>query len=168
MRFAILAVTLLQSTPVLAENLQVQFADGAPKDSLTFQNNGCLLTKATIVIDLRDTPAGLIFDVTAAGAGVEVFQPVEVTAGNVSVSPVVDGGQVLHLYVPSLPSGDMLRLTADLDDTTSGRQITVNGSEMIGATVTVSTDAGAQTAPFNANGLASVLLPENAEGCLST
>jgi len=87
--------------------------------------------------------------------------------GTVSISPVADGAQVLHLYVPSLPSGDMLQLTADLDDTTSGRQITVLGSEMMGATVSVSINDSVQTAPFDTEGRALVTLPRNAEGCVA-
>lgn len=167
MRFALLAC-LLYSTAANADGMTVQFADGAPKDSLTFQNEGCAISEATIVIDLRDTTAGLIFDVTAAGAGVEVFQPVEAPDNNVIISPVADGGQVLHLYVPSLANGETIRLTADLDDTTSNRQITVSGSEMAGAKVTVAYGTNAETAPFNSDGTARLLLPPTSDGCLST
>ncbi|SEV98848.1 hypothetical protein SAMN04488515_0535 [Cognatiyoonia koreensis] len=167
MRLALIAC-MMTATAAQADGLLVQFADGAPKDSLVFQNNGCPLRDATIVIDLRGTAAGLIFDVTASGAGVEVFQPVEVETGNVLISPVADGGQVLHLHVPDFASGESIRLTADLDDTTSNRQITVNGSEMVGATVTVAYGAFMQTAPFDSDGLAAVTLPPTADGCLST
>lgn len=166
MRFALLTFFLTASA-ANANGLIVQFADGAPKDSLTFQNNGCPLTEATIVIDLRDTAAGLIFDVTSEGAGVEVFQPVEAQSGDVIISPVADGGQVLHLYVPVFASGETLRLTADLDDTTSNRQITVDGSEMAGATISISYGGKFETAPFDANGNAALMLPPTAEGCLS-
>lgn len=168
MRSLLIVAALAFATPVAAQGLFVQFADGAPKDSLTFRNDGCPLSAATIVIDLRETPAGLIFDVTSAGAGVEVFQPVEATAGEVSISPVADGGQVLHLFVPNFPAGDTIRLTADLDDTTSSRQITVNGSEMIGATVSIAYGEAFVTAPFDAEGSAALSLPPTAEGCLST
>lgn len=168
MRLFLIAAGLICASTANADGLLVQFADGAPKDSLTLSNMGCPIREATIVFDLRDTPAGLIFDVTAAGAGVEVFQPVEVMQGDVVVSPVADGGQVLHLYVPHLPTGDSIRLTADLDDTTSGRQITVNGSEMIGAKVSISYGNTAQTSAFNADGIANVALPATSDGCLST
>lgn len=167
MRLGLLLLSLTASA-AHADGMTVRFSDGAPKDSLVFQNTGCPLAEATIVLDLRDTPAGLIFDVTSAGAGVEVFQPVEATAGNVIISPVADGGQVLHLYVPSFASGETIRLTADLDDTTSNRQITVNGSEMEGAKVTVAYGTKAATAAFDTSGTAALRLPTTADGCLST
>jgi len=166
MRFAFLTFFLTASA-AHANGLVVQFTDGAPKDSLTGQNNGCPLTDATIVIDLRNTAAGLIFDVTADGAGVEVFQPVEAQSGDVTISPVADGGQVLHVHVPVFASGETLRLTADLDDTTSNRQITVSGSEMAGATVSIAYGSSFETAPFDTDGMAALMLPPTAEGCLS-
>jgi hypothetical protein len=168
MRPILTIVLIACASSAAANGLTVQFADGAPKDSITFHNDGCPLTDATIVLDLRETPAGLIFDVTAAGAGVEVFQPVETVAGDVAISPVADGGQVLHLFVPSFANGETIRLTADLDDTTSNRQITVNGSEMAGARVSVAYASTSKTAAFDTQGTAFLSLPVTSEGCLST
>jgi len=167
MRLALLAFTLCASTSH-AQGIAVQFADGAPKDSITFENNGCALEQATIVIDLSKSKAGLIFDTTAGGDGVEVYQPIEVLTPDVTVSPVADGGKVLHIYIPQFPNGATVRLTADLDDTTSARQITVNGSEMAGATVSLAMGALMETAPFGTDGAATLLVPPTENGCLST
>lgn len=168
MRMILVTAFLATASMVQADGLFVQFADGAPKDTLTLRNDGCALTDATLVIDLRGTAAGLIFDVTAAGAGVDVFQPIQTTKGKVVISPVADGGQVLHLFIPSFASGETIRLTADLDDTAPGRQITVTGAEMAGATVSVANDSLMATAPFDANASANLTLPPTSDGCLAT
>ncbi len=146
-------------------DVSVAFRDGAPKDRITLTNEGCDLSNATLTIDLTATPAGLIFDVTSAGAGVEVFQPVEVTAGTISVRPVVDGAQVLVMDIPSFPKGSVFSLTADLDDTVSNRQITVNGSEMIGASVSLVMADGIKTAPFGSDGTATLALSAGNGSC---
>ena len=160
---AICATTLLASSSYA--DISVSFRDGAPKDRITLTNDACDLTNATLTIDLAETPAGLIFDVTSAGAGVEVFQPVEVTAGAITVRPVVDGAQVLIMDIPSFPRGSAFSLTADLDDTVSNRQITVSGSEMIGASVSLAVAGGVQSAPFRSDGIATLALTGSNGGC---
>ena len=150
-----------------AQGLTVTFADGAPKDRFELINEGCALQDVAIAIDLTDTPAGLIFDVTASGAGVEVFQPVEVTAGTMNVSAITDGAQQLQLTVPSFPSDTTYSLTADLDDTVSNRQITVSGSEMLGARVLLTAGEVQAVAPFDANGRAMIDLANLGFGCPS-
>lgn len=165
MRIALTTAIFFAASTAQADGLFVTFADGAPKDSLTFQNTGCPLIDATIVVDLNNTNGQLIFDVTASGAGVEVFQPIE-TQADVIIAPVVDGGKVLHMVVPSFPTGSTIALTADLDDTLAGSQITVSGSEMAGATVTIASGTASETAAFGSDGRATVDIPANAEGCL--
>jgi len=149
----LLAMTASSS---VAESVSVSFSDGAPKDRFELSNLSCDLENVILSIDLTQTPAGLIFDVTGTGAGVEVFQPVEVTAGTLSVAPVTDGAQMLVMSIPSFPRGAKYTLTADLDDTVSGRQITVSGSEMLGATVSLTMAEVQAIAPFADNGEAIV------------
>lgn len=168
MRIGLFVSFLVCSTAAHADGISVQFADGAPKDSLTFQNTGCPLIDATIVIDLRGTAGGLIFDVTGQGAGVSVYQPIETQSSNVAIAPVVDGDQVLHLIVSSFGTGETISLTADLDDTLAGSQITVTGSEIAGATVTVASGAATQSAPFDSDGSAALVMPTTADGCMLT
>jgi hypothetical protein len=165
MRLPIALIFAGLSSAAAADGLTVQFTDGVPKDTITLTNGNCLLNEAVIVIDLSQSAAGLIFDVTAAGAGVAVFHPVEVTAGTIAISPVVDGGQVLHLRISDFPIGATFSLSADLDDTTSGRQRTVTGAEMAGATVTLVSGKAASTAVFGETGLAILALPPGIDGC---
>lgn len=166
MRLSALAFTLLASGAA-AQDLTVQFFDGAPKDSITLTNAGCPIANAMFVLDLETSQGGLIFDVTSAGAGVEVSQPVEITTGYAALSPVKDGDQQLQIFVQSLAPGDQLGLTTDLDDTLdAGRQITVTGSEMAGASVSLALADRVLTGIFDTNGTASLDLPDNASTCL--
>ena len=164
-----LRIIAICATPLLASSsygdVSVAFRDGAPKDRITLTNDGCDLINATLTIDLSATPAGLIFDVTSAGAGVEVYQPVEVTAGAIIVQPVVDGAQMLIMDIPSFPKGSVFSLTADLDDTVSNRQITVNGSEMVGASVSLALADVVRSAPFGSDGTAMLALTPANGGC---
>lgn len=148
-------------------NIAVRFDEGAPKDSFTITNTGaCRDTPLSVSIDLQPSPAGLIFDVTGAGAGVEVFQPFEVTAGSdlvVGSDPILDGDQFLTLYVAPMEQGDVVSFTIDLDDTGGGREITVSGAEIAGATVTVSTAGAFARAAFDDTAQALVVMPD----CLS-
>ena len=166
MRGTTLALILL-ATGASAQDLTVQFTDGAPKDSITVTNMGCPIAGAMLVLDLSASSGGLIFDVTGSGAGVEVFQPVEIATGYAALSPVSDGDKTLQIFVEQLASGDTLGLTADLDDTLdASRQITVSGSEMAGASVSLAVNDRILTSTFGADGIATMVLPDNASGCL--
>ncbi len=164
---AITTCLALSATAANANSFVATFTDGAPKDRFELINEGCALQDIAITIDLQETPAGLIFDVTGSGAGVEVYQPVEVTAGEMRVSAVTDGAQALELQVQDFPAGATYSLTADLDDTVSGRQITVSGSEMLGAKLVVRTENVQTAAPFQADGRAVIDLAALGMGCPS-
>jgi len=128
---AALILSLL-ATPSFAD-MTLTFVEGAPKDRFVVTNLGCALSDATLVIDLSTSPAGLIFDVTAQGAGVEVFQPVELIAGSAA-----DGDQQLSITLGNVATGAEYIITADLDDLQSNGalgQIRVAGSEIAGASV---------------------------------
>jgi len=122
-------------------DLAVRFDEGAPKDRFTLTNVGdCTLDATKVTVDLGTAPAGLIFDVTAAGAGVEVFQPFEVVAGADSLRSlpkVSDGEAAVTLDLKGLAAGKSVAFTIDVDDTGGGREITVSGSEIEGASVRI-------------------------------
>ena len=148
-------------TPSLAmADLTVTFRDGAPKDRFTLTYEGtCALDRLDVQIDLGTAPAGLIFDTTSAGAGVEVYQPLEWVAGTANTSDVSDGDTLLSIALDDVTPGANWAFTVDIDDTTSTRQITVDGSEMAGATLR----ADGQVAAFDGAGTATVPL----RNCLS-
>lgn len=145
-------------------DLRVTFQDGAPKDSFTITNIGaCATGQFGITFDLFPSPAGLIFDVTAQGAGVDVFQPFEVTLGSQlieGVSAVADGDQILTLLVSSMAPGDIVSFTIDVDDTTGQRPITVSGGEIAGASVFVMSYTLDSDALFDDTGTAILTTPE--------
>lgn len=83
MRIAALLTMLVSLTSPALADVQVRFDEGAPKDRFTVTNiGGCALGPTAVTIDLEGSPYGLIFDVTDRGAGVEVFQPFEVSTGD--------------------------------------------------------------------------------------
>ncbi|TCL09139.1 hypothetical protein BXY66_1182 [Shimia isoporae] len=136
--FPTLALAAVVATHALSD-VDVRFVEGAPKDRFEVTNSGaCALTASTVALDLSTSQAGLIFDVTGAGAGVEVFQPFEITAGKEALKriPVVtDGQDKLLLEIETLEPGAMVSFTIDVDDTIGQREITVSGSEIEGASV---------------------------------
>ena len=148
-------------TPSLAmADLTVTFRDGAPKDRFTLTYEGtCALDRLDVQIDLGTAPAGLIFDTTSAGAGVEVYQPLEWVAGTANTSDVSDGDTLLSIALDDVTPGANWAFTVDIDDTTSTRQITVDGSEMAGATLR----ADGQATAFDGTRTATVPL----RNCLS-
>lgn len=161
-RTLLAGICLTIALPASAD-VVVTFAEGAPKDRFTVEMTGnCALGAEDVVIDLSGSTAGLVFDVTGAGAGVEVYQPFEVVSGQdlLSSQPVVrDGDQRVVLPLSGLPAGQTVAFTIDVDDTAGQREITVSGSEIAGATVRV---AGL-SAPFGPDAVARLAT----EDCLS-
>jgi hypothetical protein len=149
------------TTPVWA-NLAVSFDEGAPKDRFTFANTGsCTITNAQVLLDLSTSKSGLIFDVTGKGAGVEVFQPMEMTAGAQAlrgVPEVKDGDNQIKLDIGELKAGQSIAFTIDVDDTAGVREITVSGSEIAGAKVRFFQDGTSKTAVFAPNARTTVQL----------
>ena len=167
MRNLTLALCLFASTAT-AQDLIVQFTDGAPKDRITLTNGGCTLSNAMVLLNLKGSQGGLVFDTSSGGAGVEVFQPVEITSGYAALSPVKDGDEKLQIFVQSLMEGGTLGLTADLDDTSGGAgEITVTGSEMAGASVQIALNDRVITGTFDTSGQAKLPLPSDASVCLA-
>ncbi|SFK67500.1 aggregation factor core [Shimia haliotis] len=150
--FPTLALAVVAATHALS-SVDVRFIEGAPKDRFEIRNSGaCPISSATLTLDLSTSAAGLIFDVTGAGAGVEVYQPFAVTSGKASLRSlpdVRDGQNKLLLDIDTLSPGNSISFTIDVDDTTGGREITVNGSEISGATVRLATPTATNSATFN-------------------
>lgn len=128
------------STPLVAD-VHVKFIEGAPKDRFEILNFGtCDLEAADLTIDFAASNAGLIFDVTNSGAGVEVFQPFEVTAGAQylrSLPTISDGDQRATLSMIGLERNETIAFTIDVDDTNGSREITVTDGEIRGAKVSL-------------------------------
>jgi hypothetical protein len=159
-------LALLGATSAQAD-LTLRFTEGAPKDRFTLTNTGdCALPAGSITVDLGTAPAGLIFDVTNAGAGVQVFQPFEVVAGAdrlTSQPKVADGDTAVTLPISGLAAGQSVAFTIDVDDTGGGREITVSGSEIAGATLRATFGGATQSATVNNRAAASIAMP----ACLS-
>ncbi|EFL89292.1 hypothetical protein [Ahrensia sp. R2A130] len=139
MRVALGFAIMMMTTANAVADVEVSFREGAPKDRFEIVNTSkCKLANAELVIDLNGSAGGLIFDVTATGAGVEVFQRFEVVAGNEFLTnepQVKDGDRSLALSIGTLPAGGKIGFTIDVDDTANSREITVTDSELSGAKV---------------------------------
>ena len=134
-------ICALSLTAAHAE-LQLTFKEGAPKDLFSITNVGhCVLGAGVMEIDLAGSAAGLIFDTTGRGAGVDVFQPFEVVRGAAYLSETSlprDGDTVVRLVLTEFASGGEIAFTIDVDDTqplSELGQIRVSGAEIEGASV---------------------------------
>ncbi|RBW47683.1 aggregation factor core [Psychromonas sp. B3M02] len=150
-------------------NIEIQFRDGAPKDKFTISNNSqCTLQNLMINIDLTKSAGRLIFDTSASGQGVEVFQPFEVTAGNITLhtsDKVNDGDKQLALLIKTMNAQEIVSFTIDVDDTLSNSElgnIRVTSSEIAQGNVSASIRGNkAIQAAFDNSGKAILLM----EGC---
>ncbi len=132
--------------------LKVTFKESAPKDSFAIENVGaCAAGPFTLAIDLAPSAGKLYFDTTASGAGLQVFQPFELTDGRERVTAAVkvsDGQQVVRLPISGLPPGARVAFTVDVDDNLPNGprgQTQIDGSEMTGAVVRVTPASGSST-----------------------
>jgi len=137
-------ICALSMTAAHAE-LQLTFKEGAPKDRFSIVNVGdCVLGASVMEIDLAGSAAGLIFDTTGRGAGVDVFQPFDVVRGAAHLAETsrpLDGDTVVRLVLTELAPGDEIVFTIDVDDTLQSSelgQIRVSGAEIAGASVRLS------------------------------
>jgi uncharacterized heparinase superfamily protein len=165
MRLLTLTTALMiatMATTVALADVHVTFRDGAPKDMFTIANLGaCSTGPMTLTIDLATAPVGLIFDITNEGEGVEVSQPFELVSGAefvIGSSPVSDGDQSLTLELSDMAPNAEVRFTIDMDDTSGGREITVNGSETVGAMILIASRSVQAEGTFDETGIARVPL----------
>lgn len=145
---ACLAVASLTFASHAHAQLSATFVEGAPKDRLVLEHTGdCTFGPAQLALDLTDTAGKLVFDVTAEGAGVEVFQPLEVETGLDALTDtpqVRDGDSRLLVNVAALTGNARIVLSFDLDDTIGAREITVARSEFAGARISLNGSDAAQ------------------------
>jgi len=157
------AASLLPVLPAYA-GVQVRFVEGAPKDRFVIENVGtCAVQASTVRIDLADSTGRLVFDVTAAGAGVEVFQPLEFVQGSEALRAlpsVVDGQDAIALEIAALAVGEEISFTIDVDDTIGQREITVTGSEIEGGTVSYLKGSETTSATFTKDAVAKVAIAD--------
>ena len=149
--------------PSLASaDLRVSFIEGAPKDRFEILNTGaCAVAASSVLLDLSTSAAGLIFDVTDKGAGVEVFQPLEIVAGAdalVTTPEVRDGQNQIQFDIASLDPGQAIGFTIDVDDTLGSRAITVSRSEIEGARVVMLSNDKEGVADFTRDAVAELSL----------
>jgi len=107
--------------------------------------------------------------VTGAGAGVEVFQPLDVVDQNplvLAISEISDGDQTLDIGLDEMTPGAKIRVTFDMDDTLTNSslgQIRVSRSEIEGASAMTNLAIDTPSAQFDAEGV--VVIPQPA--CVS-
>ena len=166
--FATLCVLGAASTA--QADLSARFIESAHKDRFVLTNEGpCPLGPVDVVFDIGQSPAGLIFDTTAEGAGVEVFQPFEIVAGGdlVRALPQIeDGDSAISLRLGGLQPGETVGFTIDVDDVQTNSdlgQIRVAGSGIEGAVLRVQADNVILEGAFGSD--AQVRIPR--QDCLS-
>lgn len=154
---------LLISASFVHASVTVKFLEGAPKDRFIVTNTGqCSLKAIQVDIDLTNTTGGLIFDTTASGAGVEVFQIFEVTSGDIKLNgkaSVNDGDKMLSIFISSIQPKASASFTIDVDDTMPNSErgmIIISGTEIEGGVVTVTQGSLTSFGTFNRNSKATV------------
>ena len=161
LRFALPIFLSVAAAPALAD-VTVRFIEGAPKDRFVIENTDtCALQDVVVEIDLSQSKAGLIFDVTGAGAGVDVFQPLEIETGAallVSVPQVLDGDDKVSLSLRALNPGAGLSFTIDVDDTAGTRATMIADTEIEGAQITVVHAGNTATSAFGRDAVATASL----------
>ena len=147
----LLAATAAQTTtatcveaPADGPSASARFIEGAPTDRLELRNTsagGWQISR--FVWQLAPSRGRLIFDVTSAGAGVQVFQPLRVVSVGanapklVEVPQVRDGDESLSIRFQRFTGQQVFAATMDLDDRLGAREITVSGSEIAGAVLRI-------------------------------
>lgn len=152
----------------VSADLEVQFTESAPKDRFMIKNtSGCSLTDVRMHIDLSKSRGKLIFDTTATGAGVDVFQPFE--AGDDAIEQlddkgVKDGDSMLAVGISEIDPGAIVTFTIDVDDTLKNSDlgnIRVAGTEIEGGQVKVVLPAREPiVATFDNSSKATVKMPD--------
>lgn len=166
-RSLITAIIVTAMMVVTAQaSIVAQFRESAPRDLFVFENTGpCAVTDLKVSVDLSGAAGGLYFDTTAAGDGVEVFQPLRMDEGEVELAsaPVRDGDTGFTLAIETLEPGDRAVVSVDVDDRMTASalgQIRVTGSEMEGARVHVTFGNHSASAHFGNDNRAIVPTPQ--------
>ena len=116
-----------------------RFVESAPRDRFIISNESSAgWSIVAVAIDLSTSAGNLIFDTTAEGAGVEVFQPFRNDGGkaNLEQEPQVsDGDQSINLRFSTFQAGEDFTFSIDIDDQLTSSdlgQIRVSNNEFIG------------------------------------
>jgi hypothetical protein len=159
-RFCALIPLLCMPFTAAHADVTVTFSEGAPTDRFTLAaDDACLDGPLAVIFDLSGSSAGLIFDITSKGAGVEVYQPFVLISGAEDVkahSDVSDGDVKLNLELAALMPDRPIAFTTDLDDTIGQREITVSGAEIAGATVSITSRGETVTSVFGPDAIATI------------
>ena len=116
-----------------------RFVESAPRDRFFIENTSTTAwTISSANVDLSTSTGNLIFDITADGAGVEVFQPFRDDGGAAILAqePVVtDGDQSITLAFTSFNPDESYEFSIDIDDQLADSdlgQIRVSSGEIAG------------------------------------
>lgn len=149
-------------------DVSIAFNEGAPKDRFMIVYTGdCPLGPTDVIVDLEGSDGALIFDVAEGGAGVEVFQPVDVIMGAediAGISELRDGDRSVTIRFDRMMPMQHAAFTVDVDDSAGTRPTVVSGAEIRGAKARVAqSGAGVLEGTFDDSARALVRVP----GCLS-
>lgn len=119
------------------------FTESAPRDRFEIRNDsssGQSIQRLTL--DLSSSAGRLIFDTTAGGTGVDVFQPFRVESGEAKLQAslvIQDGSDRLTLDFTRFEPGQRFAFSIDVDDRLPASELgqtRVSGREMEGALMT--------------------------------
>ena len=165
-----LCLPFLLPGPALAE-LRVSYVDSSPDWFTILNGSACELGPFELVIDLGASPAGLIFDISGAGAGFNGHAPLAVVEGAeqvVSIGQVTDGDSRLVIALDFLAGGGTVRIAVDVDDTDPQSELgptLISPAEIAGAVAEVrrGEDGPPISAAFGPDGVAVLAL----EACIA-
>lgn len=126
-----------------AADLTVRFQEGTGSDLFTVENTStCLATVMRVIIDLKGSVGGLVFDTLPGGGGINMSRPFLLVEGADKVTATEgggDGARSLSLILTGLRMGEVVRFAIDVDDMMQNGpwgQTQVAGPEFEGASVT--------------------------------
>jgi len=129
------------------ETIEISFAEGAPVDIFTIENRSKFWNVVAVEIDLSGSKGNLIFDTSAGGQGVDVFQPYKSVSGSAIIAgeiEVKDGSEKITIAFDRFAQGQTYAFSIDVDDRLAASelgQIRVSGSEIEMAMVTFDVEA---------------------------
>ncbi len=166
MRHYVLPLTFALMTHP-AHALEVWFVDGDNVDVITVTHSGCTIIQATPRIDMTTSRASVVVDTAYEGRGTKDPLPIEVIAGQATLSPVADGSQRIDLSISKLDEDNPIRLHMDVDDELGfwrDQRVFVTGPEFADWTAMLAYVGTETTATFNKDGIARLRLPESLPG----
>ena len=140
--------------------IRSSFVDGVPADTFELTNeSSCDFGASSLLLDLSGSNGGLYFDVSAAGAGIAVYQPLIFKSGQeylAEIPALQDGDNILVLELTAFNAGASIRFTTDLDDTKGPVSKVVSDSEITGARIQLHSASGRISAAFDDSSTATI------------